>query len=87
MVNPEEVVALGAAKLAQQLSGNGDGEVVISDVTPLTLGTDIAVVEDLNFFVSLWKDPEVQLRMDPVIKRNTTIPHSVTKHYETTEPS
>jgi len=58
--------------------------IILNDVTPLTLGTDITLVEDINWFVSLWRDPESEVIMDPIIKRNTNIPARATRKYSTT---
>lgn len=39
-VNPDEAVAIGAVKQADVLAGNTTGEVLLLDVTPLTLGIE-----------------------------------------------
>ena len=47
-VNPDEVVAYGATKLAHNLQVKTKEDIVINDVNPLTLGTDVRVMEELT---------------------------------------
>ena len=68
-LNPDEVVALGAAVQAQILSGTENAttnDLLLLDVTPLSLG-----IEALGGVVS------------KIIQRNSTIPASATEHYTT----
>jgi Fe-S protein assembly chaperone HscA len=67
-LNPDEVVALGAAVQASILSGSSKAteELLLLDVTPLSLG-----IEALGGVVAR------------IIQRNSTIPASATEHFTT----
>lgn len=73
-LNPDEVVALGAAVQAGlKMKDKALDEVVMTDVTPYSLGVDVAMQIDARNFSSG--------HFDPVIERNTVIPVSRVKTY------
>ncbi|MEO0145594.1 MAG: molecular chaperone DnaK [candidate division WOR-3 bacterium] len=68
-INPDEVVAVGAAIQAGIIAGEyADRDIVLLDVTPLSLGVEV-----------------LYGGFDVVIPRNTTIPTKKTKIYTTAE--
>jgi molecular chaperone HscC len=78
-LNPDEVVALGAAVQAGLVSGAGAvDDLVVTDVAPFTLG--IAVAKDFGGNIQ-------EGFFSPVIHRNTTIPVSRVERYTTMRPN
>jgi len=75
-VNPDEVVAVGAAiQGAMKARLEAVREVILTDVCPYTLGTEVVVEKDNNQF----EDGHFL----PIIERNTVIPASRTKRLYT----
>ncbi|CAG8556562.1 3678_t:CDS:10, partial [Racocetra persica] len=72
-VNPDEVVAVGAAIQGAVLAGDFGRDIVLSDVTSLSLGIAVQGARG---------EGEVN---DIIIPRNTTIPTSATRIYSTAE--
>lgn len=69
-INPDEVVALGAAVQAA-LKNHSTGvlkEMILTDVSPYTLGTSISVKKDKGYYESGY--------FMPIIERNTVVPVS-----------
>jgi molecular chaperone HscC len=75
-VNPDEAVALGAAVQSAIKERNEDvKEVVLTDVCPFTLGTEVSVEMENGFY-----EPG---HYCPIIERNTVIPASRTERLYT----
>ena len=54
-LNPDEVVALGATILAGVLSGQRQANIILNDVTPLSIGMQVSHKVEQNFFSKLFK--------------------------------
>ena len=75
-VNPDEAVALGAAiQAAMKERREAIKEVILTDVCPFTLGTEVVVERG--------KDKHEAGYFAPIIERNTTIPASRTEQFRT----
>ncbi len=75
-INPDEVVAVGAAMQAAMKERNeAVKEMVLTDVCPFTLGTEVCVTRQGGY-----KEPGHYL---PIIERNTVIPVSRTERVYT----
>lgn len=75
-VNPDEAVALGAAiQAAMKERREAIKEVILTDVCPFTLGTEVVVGRG--------KDKHEAGYFAPIIERNTTIPASRTEQFRT----
>jgi len=73
-INPDEVVALGAAVQAGLMSRDAAlDEVVMTDVSPYSLGVDAALRLDANAYS--------HGHFDPIIERNCVVPVSRVKRY------
>lgn len=78
LVDPDLAVARGAAIQAAILDENAEcSDLIMTDVSPYTLGTAV-LRGDLPFLQ--------ELVFDPLIKRNTTIPVTQEKIYQTSRP-
>lgn len=75
-VHPDEAVALGAAiQAAMKERHQAIKEVILTDVCPFTLGTEVAVERGDDKYESG--------HFAPIIERNTTIPASRTEQFRT----
>ena len=75
-VHPDEAVALGAAiQAAMKERKEAIKEVILTDVCPFTLGTEVAVERGDDKYESGY--------FAPIIERNTTIPASRTEKFHT----
>ncbi|GAB3089612.1 Hsp70 family protein [Lysobacter terrae] len=77
-LNPDEVIVVGAAVMAGlQAKDQALKEVVMTDVCPYTLGTDVIEKFDNGREVRGW--------FSPIIERNTVVPVSRVKSYVATK--
>ena len=75
-INPDEAVALGAAiQAAMKERKEAVKEVILTDVCPFTLGTEVSVKAE--------NDHIEGNHFCPIIERNTVIPASRTQHFFT----
>ena len=75
-INPDEAVALGAAVQAAMKERNAlIKEIILTDVCPFTLGTEVVLEREENVFEGG--------HFCPIIERNTTIPASRTERLYT----
>jgi len=75
-INPDEAVALGTAIQAAMKERNElIKEVILTDVCPFTLGTEISIIKRENYYESG--------HFCPIIERNTIIPASRTERLYT----
>ena len=75
-INPDEAVALGAAlEGAMKERVESIKEVILTDVCPFTMGTDVVVDTDMGF--------KEGGHYCPILERNTIIPASRTKTFST----
>ena len=75
-INPDEAVALGAAiQAAMKERKEAVKEVILTDVCPFTLGTEVSVKTE--------NDHLEGNHFCPIIERNTVIPASRTQHFFT----
>lgn len=73
-INPDEIVALGAAVQAGIKEGFYNNDVIITDISPYTLGVEMVTVIGGRLQGGVF---------DPLIEKNTTIPYSNKKVYST----
>ena len=56
-------MAYGATRQAANLTYGAEDDFLINDVVPLTLGTEIKVIEDVKWFVKLFRNPHASMEM------------------------